>query len=191
VIDLDQHLAAIVAGDAGAFGRWMSGAERPIRDSLRPFARVVDTEAVLQESLLRAWQVAPRIKADGRPNGLLRLTMRMAKNLAVSEVRRARLDLVEPDDLDSKMSESALERTLRPPDPLLRAKIAECRDKLPEKPRLALEERLLNEGGEPDAALAARLGMKTNTFLQNFTRARRMLADCLKSEGVDLELELA
>jgi RNA polymerase sigma-70 factor (ECF subfamily) len=31
-----------------------------------------------------------------------------------------------------------------------------------------------------------RLGMKLNTFLQNFTRARKLLADCLRSRGVDL-----
>src|SRR5690606_14601871 len=73
VIDLDVHLAAIVAGDTRAFGRWLAGAEAPVRDSLRSFARVVDVEAVLQEALLRVWQVAPRFEPDGRPNGLLRL----------------------------------------------------------------------------------------------------------------------
>ncbi|MBA3397052.1 MAG: sigma-70 family RNA polymerase sigma factor, partial [Deltaproteobacteria bacterium] len=93
--DLDLHLGAIVAGDTRAFARWLAGAEPPVRESLRSFARVVDVEAVLQEALLRVWQVAPRFVADGRPNGLLRLGVRIARNLAVSEVRRTRAVPVE------------------------------------------------------------------------------------------------
>src|SRR3989304_4469619 len=88
--NLDLYLSAIVAGDTRAFGRWMAGAEPPMRESLRSFARVVDVEAVLQEALIRVWSVAPRFVPDGGPNGLLRLGVRIARNLAVSEVRRAR-----------------------------------------------------------------------------------------------------
>ena len=33
--------------------------------------------------------------------------------------------------------------------------------------------------------------MKTNTFLQNITRARALLAKCLQRAGIDLGLELA
>jgi hypothetical protein len=32
--------------------------------------------------------------------------------------------------------------------------------------------------------------MRLNTFLQNVTRARKFLAECLKTSGVDLEAEL-
>ena len=90
MIDLDAHLPAIQAGDADAFGRWLAGAEPGLRESLRSFAASVDTEAVLQESLLRTWQVAPRVVSDGKPNTLLRLAVRIARNLAVSERRRLR-----------------------------------------------------------------------------------------------------
>ena len=79
-MDLDVHLAAIVAGDTRAFGSWMAGAEARVRDSLRSFAQVVDTEAVLQETLLRTWQVAPRLVADGRPDGLLRMAIRIGRS---------------------------------------------------------------------------------------------------------------
>ena len=41
------------------------------------------------------WQVAPRFERDGRPNGLLRLAIRIARNLAVSEVRRTKARPVE------------------------------------------------------------------------------------------------
>ena len=87
-MDLDTHLSAIALGDAGAFGRWLAGAEPRLRDSLRPFAARVDTEALLQETLLRAWQVAPRHAPDGRPNSLLRLSMRIARNLCIDNARR-------------------------------------------------------------------------------------------------------
>src|SRR5512138_1961612 len=98
-MDLDVDLALICAGDVVAFGRWLAGAEPRVRDTLGSFARVIDVEAVLQEALLRVWQVAPRFVADGKPNGLLRLAIRIARNLAVSEVRRQRTAPVEPDEL--------------------------------------------------------------------------------------------
>ena len=88
MIDLDVHLPAVAAGDARAFGAWVAGAEGPVRDGLRGFAAAVDVEAVLQEALLRAWSVAPRLAPDGRANALLRFTVRAARNLALSEARR-------------------------------------------------------------------------------------------------------
>lgn len=180
--DLDVHLAAIVAGDTRAFGRWLSGAESTVRDSLRSFATAVDVEAVLQEALLRVWQVAPRFEPDGRPNGLLRLGVRIARNLAVSEVRRTRATPVDADDLEAALA------VVEPdtPDPMLRRAIVECRDKLPAKPRQALDSRLASAGGHDDVELAESLGMKLNTFLQNFTRARQLLVDCLKRKGIAL-----
>ena len=66
------------AGDKDAFAAWLAGAERPVRISLRSFAVKVDTEAVLQEALLRVWQVAPRVRPDGRSNALLRFALRSA-----------------------------------------------------------------------------------------------------------------
>ena len=80
-VDLDEHLAEIQAGDPDAFGRWIAAAEPTLRETLRSFAAVVDTEAVLQEALLRVWQVAPRFVRDGEPNGLFRLAVRIARNL--------------------------------------------------------------------------------------------------------------
>jgi RNA polymerase sigma-70 factor (ECF subfamily) len=185
-MDLDAELSAIIAGDADAFGRWLAGAERTVRESLRSFAAVLDVEAVLQEALLRVWQVAPRFVSDGRPNGLVRLGVRIARNLAVSEVRRLRAVPVEPHILEA----AGDDRTPAPPDPMLRDAIQTCRDKLPDRPRQALDARLASGGGRDDDELASTLGMKLNTFLQNFTRARQLLAECLRRRGVHLDVEL-
>ena len=183
-MDLDVHLEAIVRGDADAFGQWMAGCEDRVRASLGSFARVIDVEAVLQEALLRVWQVAPRFVPDGRENGLVRLAVRIARNLAVSEVRKVK---AMPDgELD------APEVAIAPhePDPMLRAAIVDCRDKLPVQPRKALDARLASAGGDDDSVLATQVGMRLNTFLQNFSRARKLLAECLGKRGIFVDQEL-
>lgn len=175
-------LPAIAAGDSAAFGRWIARVERPLRESLRSFAARVDIEAVVQETLLRTWQVAPRIVEDGKPNPLLRVALRIARNLAIDAVRRTQAIAVGDDAID----QSSAFATLHEVDPMLRVAILECREKLPAQPARALDARVRSAGAEPDAALALGLGMKLNTFLQNFTRARRLLAACLRARGVDL-----
>jgi RNA polymerase sigma-70 factor (ECF subfamily) len=187
-MDLDTHLPAILARDTGAFARWMAGAEPTIRASLRSFATTVDVEAVLQETLLRVWTVAPRFEPDGKPNGLLRMGIRIGRNLAVSETRRMRAKPAELEDLDRALS--ATERGVEAPDPLLRAVLAECHERLSEKPRQALDARLGAEGRVADDELARALAMRLNTFLQNLSRARKMLAECLRKHGVAIDEEL-
>jgi RNA polymerase sigma-70 factor (ECF subfamily) len=187
MLDLDRHLPAIAAADPGAFGDWAGAAEGELREGLRGFAAAVDVEAVLQEVLLRAWQLAPRLRPDGRPNALLRFALRTAHNLAVDEARRRRRVVAEGDEALQRRLDALCEAGPAAPDPLLRRLIESCRDRLPGKPRQALEARLAAAGGEPDQAIAARLGQKPNTFLQNFTRARRLLAECLKGRGVALD----
>jgi len=181
----DALLPLIQAGDAAAFARWMSLAEPRIRARLRSYAAVVDTEAIVQEALLRTWQFAPRCQPDGKPDSLLRLSITFAVNLANSEARRHRrhhaCDL--PPDHDESMGQEHPAE----PDPMLRQSIRECIDKLPPKPGQALRLRLQSGGAEPDTRLAQRAGMTLNTFLQNFTRARKLLQQCLQSLGIDME----
>jgi DNA-directed RNA polymerase specialized sigma24 family protein len=182
-MDLDVELPAIALGDADAFARWLAGAERPLRQSLRRFAAAVDTEAVMQEALLRVWVVARRCRPDGKPNSLLRLGLRIARNLALGEIRRTRsapIDDGAVDPPDPPAPEPAL------PDPALRRRIEECLEKLPRKPAAALAARIESAGAEPDRRLADRLGMRLNTFLQNITRARRLLAGCLQRLGIEI-----
>jgi DNA-directed RNA polymerase specialized sigma24 family protein len=183
VIDLDAHLPGIAAGDPDAFARWVAGAEPVLRAALRSLAAHVDVEAVLQEALLRVWQVAPRCHSDGRPNALVRLGARIARNLGLDELRRARSIAVDVEALESALLQ---QRDPEPhaPDPLLRAAIEECRRGLPAQPAAALRARLESAGAEPDERLAAQLKMKLNTFLQNVGRARKLLAACLERRGV-------
>lgn len=166
-----------------AFASWLAGAEAPLRMALRSFATACDTEAVLQEALLRVWQLAPTVVADGRGNSLLRFAHRIAKNLCLDEARRLRTT---PLADGNEAAEASIDPRDAAPDPVLRRAIAECREKLPGKPGQALSERIASDGGEPDAVLARRLGMTLNTFLQNFTRARKLLAECLEKKRVTL-----
>jgi RNA polymerase sigma factor (sigma-70 family) len=186
-VDLDRHLPAIVAGDADAFACWVAGAEPALRRVLRPLAAHVDAEAVVQEALIRVWQTAPRFTPDGRPNALLRLGVRIALNLALSERRRLRVSAAPADMIERLIEEAGEVEAAAAPDPILRRRIEECRDRLPDRASSALRERLSAGGGEPDERIAARLGMRLNTFLQNFTRARRLLAQCLEESGLVLE----
>jgi RNA polymerase sigma-70 factor (ECF subfamily) len=116
--------------------------------------------------------------------------MRIARNLCIDELRRARVAPMDEDGLERALA-ACEEGAPSGPDPFLRQVILDCREKLPNKPAEALAQRLASAGGEPDEALAARLGMRLNTFLQNFTRARKLLAECLEKHHVDLDAELS
>lgn len=181
---MDDLVPLIAAGDAAAFGRWVAAAEPRVRASLSSFATRVDTEAVVQETLLRVWQVAPRFQPDGKPDGLTRLAVRIARNLAISEVRRARVDPVEVERL-AHLADADAPPPARP-DPLLRQLIQACLERLPPKPRSVLQARLQTRGGLQDGQIADTMGMKRNTFVQNLKRARQGLQACLEGQGVSL-----
>ncbi len=132
--------------------------EAPLRRSLASFAADVDVEAVLQESLLRVWQMAPRFRPDGQPNGLLRLARRIARNLAVDTVRRHGATIADPPDAADVEAVDPIEL-----DPLLRTAVELCRAHLPAQPRAAIDARIESGGAEPDRTLAERLGMRVNT----------------------------
>lgn len=179
-MNLDEYLPGIVAGDEDSFARWMAGAERPLRQSLRRFAASVDTEALMQETLLRIWLVARRCRPDGRPDSLLRFAISIARNLALGDIRRRRTQV----PIDSSPEPPAPEPPL--PDPALRKAIQQCLDKLPRQPAAALWARIKSAGAEPDRLLADRLGMRLNTLLQNITRARSLVAQCLQQAGIEV-----
>ncbi|MCA9284988.1 MAG: hypothetical protein KDA22_07235 [Phycisphaerales bacterium] len=181
--DHDLHLERIAAGDPRAFAAWVAAAEPRVRLSLSSFAARVDTEVVVQETLLRIWQVAPRFAPDGRPDGLIRLAVRIARNLAVTEVRRRRPELVDDAMLDEHAA--APVPPVDPPDGALRAAVERCLEALPTKPRQAIQARIAG-AVERDRVLAENIGMKLNTFVQNVRRARLALTACLRKHGFPL-----
>jgi len=162
----------------------MALVERPIRGSLRRFARAIDVESALQETFLRMWVARQdRAREFAGENASLRFTLRVARNVALEEVRRARLEhLVALDDLEAK-SEPSIDPTT-PSDPGLLRAIKDCVLRLQGKPRYALFARLMSGYEVPDRDLAATLGMAVNTFLQNIVRARKAVAVCLEGKGL-------
>ncbi len=127
----------------------------------------------------------------GDPTGSFASASASRGNLAISEVRRTRAKAVPDEDLEQALAVAEQgSGTSDGPDPLLRGVLAQCHERLPEKPRQALDARISSEGGASDDDLAQAIGMRLNTFLQNFTRARRMLAECLKKAGVAFHEEL-
>lgn len=176
----------IAEGDARAFARWVALHEVRLRLSLRSFAAQVDVEAIVQETLLRIWQVALRVEPHPKGQTLMRLAVRIARNLAIDSLRRRRLTPTEPAALERAIEaqDDLPFEQLGAPDPVLRNTIAGCRDKLPGKPKQALAARIESRGRAHDSELAATLGMRLNTFAQNVSRARKLLARCLERQGV-------
>ena len=172
------------SGNLEAFAEWMAMVEIPLRRSLRRFARAVDVEAAVQETLTRMWVLASDSQwALEGSNASLKYAFRVARNVALEEVRRFRQDrFVELEELENLL-EGLVEMEL--PDPALGRVIEYCMERLPRQPRRALSARL-RDGCLPDREIAAGVGMKVNTFLQNIVRARRLLADCLERRGVRL-----
>jgi RNA polymerase sigma-70 factor (ECF subfamily) len=185
VQDRDALLPAIASGDVQAFAVWLRHGEPRIRLSLKRFARAVDTEAVLQETLLRLWQVAPRVAVDEKGDALARLGVQIAHNLAVDQVRRDRR-LAEQQRQELAALEPETVAITSESDPLLRRLIRACLERLPQQPAAALRSRIDNQGVDADETLATRLGMQLNTFLKNFGRARKLVLECLAGHGVVL-----
>jgi DNA-directed RNA polymerase specialized sigma24 family protein len=181
---LDELFQAARQGVPEAFAEWMGMVEIPLRLTLRRYARAVDVEVVVQETFMRMWLVAcdPERILEGK-GASLRFAFRVARNVALEEIRRNRLGrLVDLDGLED-LPEGSIDP--EPADPALARAIAECFKRLPGKARSALEARIRGDC-LPDRELAARLRMRLNTFLQNVVRARRAMKKCLEGRGVRL-----
>jgi RNA polymerase sigma-70 factor (ECF subfamily) len=191
VADIEALFAVAREGDEQSFGDWMGRVERPIHDSLKRFARVVDLEVVMQETFARMWVLArdPSRPLEG-PNASLRFAIRVARNVALEEIRRARLGwMTSFVDLDVPPEPAVFDDP--PADPGLARIIESCIEALPKRPREAILARIRMGGIAPDRALAEMMRMTVNTFLQNIVRARALLARCFEKHGVALEEHLS
>jgi DNA-directed RNA polymerase specialized sigma24 family protein len=181
---LDLLFQGAAAGDERAFEAWLVQVEFSIRRSLFSFARAVDVESVVQETFLRMWEYArdPGKELHGR-NASLRFALGMARNLARNEARRFEREALLP---TGELPDIPVEPDPSP-DPALARLIRLCLDRLPGRPRHALEARIEEGHRQDDRTLAGRLGMTLNTFLQNVVRGRRQLAACLEENGAPLD----
>ena len=181
-----MELQAIAQRNEAAFASWMGRSEESMRLSLRSFARSVDVEAVVQDALMRAWQVAPMLEPDGKPNVLLRWAVTVARNRARDIVRRSGRELP-LDDLDDMPALPAV----APSDPLLADRIKICFERLQGKPAVAFTTRLQASGRVSDRQLAEIASMTFDSFRQNLSRARKALEHCLERYGIRVRAMLS
>ncbi|TVP50437.1 MAG: hypothetical protein EA350_00630 [Gemmatimonadales bacterium] len=209
---VNELFARVCLGDEAAFERWMVVVEPQLRRSLAPWARAVDVEGVVQETLLRMWIYAgDRGDALEGTDASLRFALGMARNVARNEARRLGREVALAEGGEEGAggarglggagtaggaaggadgSSGAGGMQVEPPpvhDPALRRIILGCIELLPARPRAALQARIDRGHEEDDRDLAASVGMKRNTFLQNIVRARRALEACLESNGAPLD----
>ncbi|TMQ73797.1 MAG: hypothetical protein E6K81_02880 [Candidatus Eisenbacteria bacterium] len=179
--EVDGLFARVRGHDTEAFRDWMGSVERPIRASLGRFARAVDVESIVQETLLRMWLLATQGGRDlAGPDASLRFAIGLARNLARNEARRmGRVSFLPPQDLPEVTADPAPSS-----DPRLAAAIRDCMGRLSARLREVLAARIARGAVEPDREIAERLRLKLNTFLQNVVRARQQLRKCLEGKGV-------
>jgi DNA-directed RNA polymerase specialized sigma24 family protein len=179
--EVDTLFARVREGDLRAFGQWMGRVDRPVRASLGRFARAVDVEAIVQETLLEMWLLATNEKRtlEGA-NASLRYSIGLARNLARSEARRmGRVRYLPHEDLPENPQDPE-----PPSDPGLAAAIRDCMGRLTATLRRVLGARIERGPFQPDREIADGLGLKPNTFLQYVVRARRDVRKCLERKGV-------
>lgn len=180
--EIDELWARVLTGDQRAFGDWAGRVERPVRRGLSRFARAIDVETVVQETLLRMWAFACDAERvlEGE-NASLRFAHGMAYNLARNMARKhGKLKFFPPDEVDASVTNAHVDPPL---DPFLMQHIKDCLAALSDKLGGVLGARL-SQGHEHDSALARRLKMTKNTFLQNIGRARKAVDECLQRKGV-------
>jgi DNA-directed RNA polymerase specialized sigma24 family protein len=180
--EVDELWQQVCLQDRRAFGDWAGRVGRPVRRSLSAFARAIDVESVVQETLFRMWQFASEegLALEGE-NASQRYACTMARNLARNLARKHRREqLLPPEDIPEDPGAVLLSP---PSDPFLRKIIQDCFAALSAKLERAMKARL-EHGHRPDAVVAEMLKMTKNTFLQNIVRARRQLKECLTKKGI-------
>lgn len=181
---IDDLFTRVCQGDQEAFARWMALVEMPLRRGLAPYARAVDEEGVLQETLHRMWIFAlDRGDTLSGENASLRWALGMARNVARNEARRFNREDVLPPETFPEVGVAPTPT----PDPALARIIRMCLEALPRRPREALLARLEEGHDTSDRGLARGLGMTLNTFLKNVGRGRQHLATCLEENGAPLK----
>lgn len=147
-----------------------------LRRSLSWARFLVDTEAVVQQALFITWNNAPRIEQQSTGDPLLAYAIRVARNEAIREIPHGGLSPVETQEVIEPEVLS----------PLFRDSVSRCFEQLPDRPKVALEVRIVDGGISTDEELARHLGMTKGTYQQNLHRARVTIQDCLRHYGIEV-----
>jgi RNA polymerase sigma-70 factor (ECF subfamily) len=161
-----------------------------------------DTEDVVQEVFLSAWQALPGFRGDARLSTWLQ-TIAMSRALnhrarAAEKVRRASVSLETPVGEgaagDASSGRAGSLAAFEPPDPHpassplralegreLRRRLAHCLDRLPREWRAVLA--LRDGAGESYEAIAAALDLALGTVRSRLSRARLALKECVEGRS--------
>ena len=178
------ELHAIGRRDRDTFSRWFARCEIPLKQSLRSFAQVVDVEALVQDTAFKVWEHASRITPDGRTGFLLRWARTVALNAARNIARRPGHRPEHQVPLEDHPEAGAA--VIMAGDPILRARIRQCLERLQTHQQRAFRARFDDSGQRTDRDLATSVGMSFDVFRQNMTRGRKALVKCLSSFKIDV-----
>jgi RNA polymerase sigma-70 factor (ECF subfamily) len=179
----DDDLVRRYAGGDAAAARALTlrHAPRVLALARRLLGDPAEAEDVAQEAMLRLWRVAP----DWRPGeaGVGAWLHRVATNLCLDRLRRRRESGAEPPDRadDAPSVRAALATADR------KAALEAALARLPERQRLAIVLRHLEERGNPE--IAATLGTSVEAVESLLARGRRELAALLAPRKAELELD--
>lgn len=178
----DDLIRLYAAGDAvAARALTLRHAPRVLAVARRMLADPAEAEDVAQETMLRLWRMAPDWRSGEA--ALATWLYRVASNLCLDRLRRRRETGDEaPETADE--APSALE-TLARADRA--AALRAALDGLPERQRLAIVLRHLEERSNPE--IAAILGVSVEAVESLLARGRRELAARLVPRRAELELD--
>lgn len=190
------------AGDREAFGRLVAAhVDRVWAIVWRVLRHHEDTEDVVQEVFLSAWQALPGFRGDARLSTWLQ-TIAMSRALnhrarASEKVRRASIPLETPGGegaAGDPGGRHGYPAAIEPPDPHpaasplralegreLRRRLAICLDKLPREWRAVLA--LRDGAGSSYEGIAAALDLALGTVRSRLARARMALKECVEGES--------
>lgn len=171
----ERLVEAAARGDAAALGTLLDRHERQARamaaDLLGPRT---DLDDLLQEARLRAVR---SIGTFQRRSAFATWYVRIAMNLALTELRRRRLVAAVPLEAAADAAAPAADPSRDAERRELRERLADAVERLPAGLRAVFD--LVHRGGEAPSAVAARLGLPAATVRTRLFHARRRLREAL------------
>ena len=175
------EIRAIAAGDEDAFAR-LIGRETPklLRFAQGVLGNAEEAEDVVQESLIKLWEVAAVWRPDARIGTWLHT---VTYNQSVDRLRRRRA-FVDESALDEIADPSPLAQGIMEQGELARL-VRDIVDRLPHRQRSAVL--LFHMQELPQSEAARVMGISESAFESLLARARRQMRDWLTAAGAENE----